>query len=96
VALDEPAEVAPEAYLATRPADTLVLGEGVGRYREAIERVGLAVGPDELHQPRASVVYQLGLGPEGTIQPVAARDFVPDYVRLPEAQERWAKRHGTA
>lgn len=96
VALDEPAEVAPEAYLAKRPADTLVLGEGVARYREAIERAGLAVGPDESHQPRASVVYRLCLGPEGSTQSVAPRDFVPRYVRIPEAEERWAKRHGTA
>jgi len=96
VALDEPAEVSPSAYAAKCPPDTVVLGEGVERYATAVEAAGLSAAPSELHAPRATAVYRLGLGPDTVGREVPPREFVPRYIRPPEAEERWARRHGTS
>lgn len=94
VEISQPAELEPASFLADLPTDTVVLGEGVAAYRSIVDASGLQVAPDELHAPRASEVYRLGheLARRGVS--VARRDLVPLYIRAPEAEERWAARHG--
>lgn len=90
--LDTAAEVNPEHYLCGQPEDCAVLGEGVRVHRAAIEATGRRILPDALHAARAEHVFQLGvkLASQGAF--TEARDLTPAYVRLPEPEEKWARR----
>ena len=94
-AQSEPEEVDPAGFLARQPAATVVLGEGVAAYRGIVEATGLRIAPDELHGPRAGVVYSVGHDLARSGKTIARRDLIPHYIRRPEAEERWAARHGT-
>ncbi len=92
----EPMEVDPAAILAKQPAGCAVVGEGVAKYRDVVEKSGLRILPDSLGTPRAEVVYELGSRAAVAELPINPRDLVPTYVRLPEAEERWAQRQAAA
>ncbi len=94
VSRSEPAEVDPAAFLAQQPEGTVVLGEGAAAYRQIVDASGLQRAPEELHTPRAGVVYRLGHQLARGGKAVARQDLVPLYIRPPEAEERWAARHG--
>ncbi len=94
LAVDEPAEVDPVAYLSEQGKDCHVTGEGVACCREKIDSVGVAILPDELHIPRAENVYILGHELANAGKFVNPRDLIPLYIRLPEAEEKWEKKHG--
>ena len=87
--------VAPAEMLAASPRPLHVLGEGIDYHREA-----LSFGPDvielprELWPPRADAVYRLGrrLAQAGRFTPPDAA--IPTYIRRPEAEEVWERRHG--
>ena len=93
-----PKEVDPGAFLATRPEGSAALGEGVTAHREVTERSGLVVLPVDLYRARAETVYALGLRMAKNAEIVHPRRLVPDYIRRPEAEERWEQRQadGTA
>lgn len=100
VAEDEPAEVDPVPYLSdiclsNQGIDCAVTGEGVACCRDKIESVGITILPDELHIPRAEFVYMLGHKLAQTGKFVNPRDLIPLYIRLPEAEEKWEKKHGS-
>lgn len=84
---------APAAILAAAPQPIFVIGEGVDYHRRAIEASGAVVLDESLWLPTAANVYKLGrrLAAQGRF--TAARDLVPCYVRRPEAEELWEKRH---
>lgn len=94
VALDEPHELAPQAFLAMLPDSSTLLGEGAMQYADLIRSAGHEVGPQNLHDPRAACVLSLGAALLRAGKAVAYRDLVPTYVRRPEAQEKWEARHG--
>jgi len=83
----------PAAILAAAPRPIAVLGEGVEYHREEIERSGAVILDETLWLPKAANVHRLGrrLAEQGRF--TAARDLVPCYVRRPEAEELWEKRH---
>lgn len=91
-------EVDPASFLATRPEGCAALGEGVIAHRGVAERCGLIVLPEELYRARAETVYALGLRMAKNAETVHPRLLVPDYIRQPEAEERWEQRQadGTA
>ena len=91
-------EVDPVSFLATRPKDCAALGEGVMVHRGVAERCGLIVLPEELYRGRAETVYALGLRMAQNDEIVHPRMLEPDYIRRPEAEERWERRQidGTA
>lgn len=93
-----PEEVDPGAFLATRPDSCPILGEGVLAHREVTKRSGLVVLPKDLYRARAETVYALGLRMAKNGEIVHPRLLVPDYIRRPEAEERWEQRQadGTA
>ncbi len=93
-----PKEVDPGAFLATRPEGSAALGEGVTAHREVTERSGLVVLPVDLYRARAETVYALGVRMAKNAEIVHPRRLVPDYIRRPEAEERWEQRQadGTA
>ena len=91
--LAEPAEWEIAALAGGLPAGCAALGEGIAYHRAAVDGVGLTVLPDELSRPRAEVVQRLGSAQAaaGCFDALAA--LVPTYVRRPEAEEVWERRH---
>jgi tRNA threonylcarbamoyladenosine biosynthesis protein TsaB len=88
------AERATAPLLAAQPPGTAVIGTGVEDHREAVEASGLPILPAELYHPRGEVLYELGrrlAASDGWQDP---RTLVPDYVRRPEAEEKWEQRYG--
>jgi len=84
-----PAEVSPDSFLASLDRQTAVVGEGVARFRGAVDASGLRVLPDRLFPPDVEVVYRLGAQRAGDGGFVGPRELVPQYVRPPEAEETW-------
>ncbi|MCH7813507.1 MAG: tRNA (adenosine(37)-N6)-threonylcarbamoyltransferase complex dimerization subunit type 1 TsaB [Planctomycetes bacterium] len=97
-AVTEAAEWDVQALAATVPAGCAALGEGIAYHRAAVDRAGLTVGPEELNRPRAEVVHRIGYTRAGAGAGTGAFDdltaLVPIYVRRPEAEEVWERRHG--
>ena len=89
----EPAEVEPSSFFATQPPGCVVLGEGVNAHRAAVDASGLRVLPEATYRARAEVVFELGHAMARQGEKKDRRSIVPHYVRLPEAEERWAQRH---
>ncbi|MFP4057168.1 MAG: tRNA (adenosine(37)-N6)-threonylcarbamoyltransferase complex dimerization subunit type 1 TsaB [Candidatus Brocadiia bacterium] len=77
------------------PAPCIVLGDAVERYRPLLARQGATLAPEETWRPRAAVVAQLGeaLWRQGQRQELHAIE--PLYLRRPEAEEVWERKHGT-
>ena len=91
-------EVNPVSYLAKRPEGCAALGEGVMAHRGVAERCGLIGLPEGLYRARAETVYALGVRMAQNAEIVHPRMLVPNYIRRPEAEERWEQRQadGTA
>jgi tRNA threonylcarbamoyladenosine biosynthesis protein TsaB len=92
--LTEPAEVDVEQFAATLPTGCALMGEGIPYHQPAIDRTGLPVLPQSLSRARAEVVSRLGFARATIGQFDALPDLVPTYVRRPEAEEVWERRHG--
>jgi len=86
--------VEPARLFAEAPRPIAVIGEGINYHREAIDASGADVLERLLWWPQASNVHHLGwrLAERGAFTPT--RELVPLYVRRPEAEELWEKRHG--
>ncbi|MCG3180964.1 MAG: tRNA threonylcarbamoyladenosine biosynthesis protein TsaB [Phycisphaerae bacterium] len=90
VALRTPAEM-----LAAAPRPLHLLGEGIDYHRDA-----LTVGPDvielprDLWPPRAESVCRIGWAMACRGEFTAPQDAIPVYIRKPEAEEVWERRHG--
>ncbi len=69
-----------------------VLGEGVLYHRSAIEESGVVILDENLYPPSAETVYRLGAARAREGKYADRRAFVPTYVRLPEAEEKWRTR----
>jgi tRNA threonylcarbamoyladenosine biosynthesis protein TsaB len=87
------AEVDPAEFLARMPAGTALLGEGVVYHQDAVRASGGPVLPAQHHRARVHQVFRLGWQ--------AARDgkfddpikLAPTYVRRPEAEEVYDRKH---
>ncbi len=90
----DPRMIEPGVLLGESPRPVAVIGEGIEYHREAVEASAVAVLDESVWWPRASNVLRLGwrLAEQGRF--TAARDLAPSYVRRPEAEELWEKRHG--
>jgi len=71
-----------------------VLGEGIDYHSEAIEKSGATVLDKSLWPGRAENVYHVGITMANAGQYTDAGDLLPLYIRRPEAEEKWEKRHG--
>ncbi len=92
----EPAERDPAEFLDGLGQPAAVLGEGVPYIEPAIEACDVRPLDASLFRARSEVVYRLGRGMARRGEFMAAVDFVPIYVRRPEAEEVWIARHGGA
>jgi tRNA threonylcarbamoyladenosine biosynthesis protein TsaB len=88
--LERPAE-----FLASLPRPLAVMGEGVGHHQSAIDSSGVTVLDPRLSRPEARNVFALGLQLAHTGHSTSSGDLLPLYIRRPEAEEKWEKRHPT-
>lgn len=84
------------AMLARAPRPLWLLGEGIPYHQKFIppEDPSLVICPPSLWQPRAARVADEGreLARQGRL--IDPDQFTPIYIRKPEAQEVWERKHG--
>lgn len=90
----EPFLLAPRTLLASAGSPVWVTGEGVTYHRDAIDEAGAEVVPEQCWMPRAALVHRVGLEMALRHAFTQPRDLIPKYLRRPEAEELWEKRHG--
>jgi tRNA threonylcarbamoyladenosine biosynthesis protein TsaB len=76
------------------PTPCLVLGDATRRHREALTREGVTLGDEEASRPRASVVARLAAERFAAGERCELHALTPIYLRRPEAEEVWERRHG--
>ena len=92
--LVRPEEFVREAVEVAGGGRVAVLGEGVDYHREAILAGGGTELPRELWAGRASVVHRLGWEKALRGEFSDPGELLPIYIRLPEAEEVWRRKHG--
>ena len=90
---NEPTEAEPAAYLAQQDRSCVLMGEGVPYHRAVVDASGLRVLPESIFRPRAETVYRLGVSLADAGRFTDRRRLVPVYIRPPEAEEIWNRRH---
>lgn len=94
--LKGPVTIEPAELLKACGSSVAVLGEGVPYHMHALRDAGVTLLDSEVWRPRAARVHHLGwqLAQAGRFTP--SNELVPFYVRRPEAEELWEKRHGSS
>ncbi|MBL7139538.1 MAG: tRNA (adenosine(37)-N6)-threonylcarbamoyltransferase complex dimerization subunit type 1 TsaB [Planctomycetes bacterium] len=87
-----PALIQPADLAERLPPGTLVLGRGVPKSREAL--AGFAMAPEEAWDVRPSAVARLGWRAYRDGAFADPLRLEPLYLRRPEAEEIWERRHG--
>ena len=90
-----PAEIAPARLFASVQRPCAVLGEGVRQHAATVHESELDILPYSTFAPRAETVFRLGFEKARLGEFTPARDLVPDYIRLPEAVEKWNRKSPT-
>ena len=83
----------PREFFARCPRPLAVLGEGVPPHRPAIDESGVFVLDPGLWPGRAENVARVGLELADAGQFTPPGDLVPLYIRRPDVEEKWEKRH---
>ncbi len=89
----EPQECDPAAFLAALARSAALTGEGVLFAPDAVAAGGLHVLPPETYRARAEVVHRLARERAQRGDYDESRSLIPIYIRRPEAEEVWEKRH---
>jgi len=87
-----PALIQPADLAARLPAGTFVLGRGAAKARDAL--TGFDLAPESLWDVRPSAVGRLGYAAWQAGATVDPLRLEPVYLRRPEAEEVWERRHG--
>ena len=92
--LVEPCLIEPVRLLAGAPRPLAMTGEGIDYHRAALDVAEVEVLDRTLWPPQARNVHRVGwqLALAECFTP--SRELVPFYLRRPEAEELWEKRHG--
>jgi hypothetical protein len=77
--------------LARSPRPVHLLGEGLPFHEKFLppDREGILLTPEKSWRARASVVAEIGMSLASAGKFVDADQFVPTYVRKPEAEEKY-------
>ncbi len=89
----DPCVVDPVDFLSGLPQPLHILGEGIAYHPEALKQVTHQRLPEALWQPRVQTVHQLGLEKSRRGHFEEPARLTPIYLRKPEAEEVWEKRH---
>ncbi|MFW6108704.1 MAG: tRNA (adenosine(37)-N6)-threonylcarbamoyltransferase complex dimerization subunit type 1 TsaB [bacterium] len=87
-------------YRVVRPAELelptpcLVLGNAAERYREVLGGEGVSFGGEAASRPTAGAVARLAAERYAAGQRCELHALTPIYLRRPEAEEVWERRHG--
>ncbi|MCH7631813.1 MAG: tRNA (adenosine(37)-N6)-threonylcarbamoyltransferase complex dimerization subunit type 1 TsaB [Planctomycetes bacterium] len=93
VPTSDPSEVDPESFLAATGNACAVIGEGIAYHRECVDASNRRILPEGLYRPRAEIVFRLGDERALRDDFDDPRTLTPLYIRPPEAEEVWARRH---
>ena len=83
----------PIEFLNGLPQPVCVLGEGITYHREALACVAHTELPEALWPPRVQTVLKLGYEKAQRGEFEQPRALAPVYLRRPEAEEVWERRH---
>ena len=75
------------------PTPCLVLGDGIARFRDALARPGLTLATEAAWRPRACVVARLAAARHQAGERHELHSLQPIYLRRPEAEDVWERRH---
>lgn len=78
------------------PSPIAVIGEGIEYHRDVIESKSVQILDRALWWPRAANVHRIGWQFASQGQFTDPVQLTPFYVRRPEAEELWEKRHGAS
>ncbi len=93
--LAEPRMIEPAALLATYGPGLSITGDGIESHREAIEAASASIVDRQWWRPTAASVHRLGWHMASAGEFIAAEGLTPFYIRRPEAEEVWDRRHGS-
>ncbi len=85
--------VFPNELIDRLPMPIIVAGEGLMFHREKFERTGIEIADESYWRGDAKYVYELGWQAICNGEFVERDKFVPNYIRLPEAEEKWRERN---
>ncbi len=91
------AEVDPRACCAHQPRPCAVMGDGwrgLAQPGRGEMGDGFVVLPEVLNRPRAEIVFRLGARRAAESAFDNPRELIPIYIRRPEAEEVWERKHG--
>ncbi len=89
----EPSVVEPVEFLSQLSPPRFVMGEGLPYHASVMASVVHHAIPETYWRPRAEVVHQLGWEKAVRGQFADPQLLAPIYLRLPEAEEVWRKKH---
>lgn len=90
--LKDPEIVTPADFLQQAPRPLIVSGSGCRTWSDLIHAEGAGVADESAWTPRAAGVFALGRIRARAGEFTLPAQFVPQYVRRPEAEELWEKR----
>lgn len=88
----EPMVIEPRDLAARLPRHVLLFGDGMDKYKEVFAADGVRFGDDKLTIAKARVVAGLGREIFEKGETVDPYQLQPLYMRVPEAEEKWAAR----
>lgn len=86
--------VDPRQFINESPRPLLLIGEGIKYHQEAMEDEDVKFGDESLAWPRAEMVHKIGRPMAKKGEFADPETLTPIYLRAPEAEELWMKRHG--
>lgn len=89
----EPCVVDPVEFLDGLSQSTCILGEGIAYHQQALEQMPHHRLPETLWPPNIETVHQLGFESAQRGEFVKPEQLRPVYLRRPEAEEVWDKKH---
>ena len=89
----EPCVVDPVEFLGGLSQPTCILGEGIAYHQQALQQVPHHRLPEALWPPRIETVHQLGCERARRGEFEEPGQLGPVYLRRPEAEEVWDKKH---
>jgi tRNA A37 threonylcarbamoyladenosine modification protein TsaB len=72
----------------------LLIGEGIKYHQEELEAEQVSFADESLAWPRAEMVHKIGREKANKGEFADPSTLTPIYLRPPEAEELWIKRHG--
>ncbi|NIA07012.1 MAG: tRNA (adenosine(37)-N6)-threonylcarbamoyltransferase complex dimerization subunit type 1 TsaB [Actinobacteria bacterium] len=85
----------PRQFVNESPRPLLLIGEGIKYHQEALTAEGVNIGDESLAWPRAEMMHRIGQAMADKGEFADPSTLAPIYLRRPEAEELWIKRHGT-